>query len=143
MTAVEELTVEQRVDAGFRWLLEVRPSAIATEIDLDLLNMRSGCDCCVGQIITQEVERHPEAVEAFQAVYGFCLDSYDDIVVSDYEDLDWVREAVADVDDLDQIVMTNSVAAARGFHTITRADSEWDELTAEWDRRIRAYRAAL
>lgn len=134
--------IAKRVDAGFTWLLETRPSAIAEEIDLNRLAMHSACNCVVGQIVCNEAESHPTEVEELANEQEFYLEGYDDIVVEESM-VERVKDLVGEVNELNELVMSHHVAIERGFHVGADSDwVEWDMLTSEWIRRISDWRAA-
>ena len=110
--------IPDRVEAGVRLLDQVIPGWWR-RIDLEWLDLNSGCDCVLGQLFSHAAGCDEPYVTGLAAL-----------------DLD---AGYSEIDD----------AARCGFHVtvdvapdIDLADDEYDRLTAAWANRIEARRAA-
>lgn len=107
-----ELTVQQRVQNGIEWLDKYGPADWRDRIDLSQLDLRSGCDCVLGQAFVDL------AVPASGLTpYFYATDKY--------------RTQLRDSPDLfgfhcGDIMRKRSI------------DEEYNALTAEWKKRLTA-----
>ena len=150
-------TPEKRVQRGAAFLDKVKPDWF-TKIDLGSLDLASGCDCVLGQIVRFEADK--------EGMDGYVSD-YCDVIYTGPRELQWEenpqeaaqldREVtinrVKDIDDLSKLVMSSDVAKARGFHLVNgqmfnrdgtlrrsrggaMASREWEALTDFWKAAI-------
>ena len=143
-------SIEKRVARGAAWLDRVKPGWFKL-IDLDALDLRSGCSCVLGQIVYKEAR----ACGAFACGK---VTGYGSVVVRDHKatgagrwgSLDYatiqtieVRKAeLSNIDNLKDLVIPGITAKRRGFELTKSQEgdsaAEWDALTDEWRAVIEA-----
>lgn len=151
-------TLDRRVYAGAIWMDEQRPTWFL-ELDLDRLQLRSACDCVLGQFVQSETSkwlnaaahnpdddteyvRRRDHINVIGRAYGTV--QYDAGIPEDE-----VREALDEIDSLADVVISPTDAVLRGFHIAlaengyTENDHEgsWALLTRHWKREALARRA--
>lgn len=127
-----QATIVKRVARGARFLDRVKPDWFNL-INLDELNLASGCSCVLGQIVRKE----SAGADSFWSGYGaVAIHEKPGTTRVDPQLLQIRRNELSHIDNLQALVMPGFTAKRYGFHlTVAQmADehNEWDALTAEW-----------